>query len=78
MSATNDLDTLLCGQDLPCELTRSFNTIHAGDELQIASMLSGVVSARQNDDVICPLMLQRRLVVPSRYDLAAPHHAMLP
>jgi hypothetical protein len=68
MSATDDLGTLFCTQDLPTELLKLVTTTHASDDPQVASMLSGLVTARQRDDVICPLMVQRRLVVPSHYD----------
>jgi hypothetical protein len=73
MSATNDLGTIICGQDLPVELVRLPTTAHPGEEPRVASMLSGLVTARQQDEVICPLMVQRRLVIPSRYESLSPN-----
>jgi hypothetical protein len=72
MSATDDLGTLFCAQDLPVELLRLVTTTHTSDDPNVASMLSGLVTARQHDEVICPLMVQRRLVVPSHYDSLSP------
>jgi hypothetical protein len=30
-------------------------------------MLSGMIAEQQHDEVICPLMLRRNLVVPAHY-----------
>ena len=65
MTATQDIDTLLPSQDLPMELARLASTSRQRDEPRVASMLSGVYAARQQDDVICPLMLRRNLLVPA-------------
>ncbi len=65
MTATREFDTILSVQDLPMELLRLTSTIHASEEPQVASMLSGLVAARQHDEVICPLMLRRNLLIPA-------------
>jgi len=72
MSATNDLGTLFCEQDLPVEFMRLVTTSHTSDDPQVATMLSGLVVTGHHDEVIGPLMVQRRLVVPSHYELLSP------
>jgi len=72
MSATTDLGTLFCGQDLPMEFMRLVTTGHTSDDPQVATMLSGLVVTGHQDEVICPLMVQRRLVVPSHYEMLSP------
>jgi len=67
MTATKDIETLCASQDLPMELARLISSTHERDEPQVASMVSGVVAARQQDDVICPLMLRRNLLVPAHH-----------
>lgn len=63
MTSTKDVDTVLCSQDLPLEF-RHQSSAHMGDERKVASRLSGVIAGRQPDEVICPYMLRRNLVVP--------------
>ena len=41
--------------------------MHASGEPLVASMLSGLVAARQQDELICPLMLRRNLLVPAHH-----------
>jgi len=65
MTAIQDLDTLLSSQDLPMELLRLTSSMHPSEEPRVASMLSGMIAARQQDEVICPLMLRRNLVIPA-------------
>ncbi len=65
MPATRDMDTILSSQDLPAELVRLASSHHQGEEAQVASMVSGMVAARHRDEVICPLMLRRNLIVPA-------------
>lgn len=66
MTAARSIDTLLPSQDLPVELLRLTSSVHPSEEPRVASMLSGLVAARQQDDeVICPLMLRRNLVIPA-------------
>jgi hypothetical protein len=71
MTATKDVETILSSQDLPAELQRLASSSHQGDELGVASMLSGMVAARQGDEVICPLMLRRNLIVPAHQETIA-------
>lgn len=63
MASTKDVDTLLCSQDLPLEF-RHQSSAHMSEERKVASRLSGVIAARQPDEVICPYLLRRNLVVP--------------
>ncbi len=65
MSATKDIDTILSTQDLPMELMRQASSHHQSEKPRVASMLSGLVAARNQDEVICPMMLRRNLVVPA-------------
>jgi len=65
MPATKDIDTILSSQDLPMELVRLASSHHASEEPRVASMVSCMVAARYQDEVICPLMLQRNLIVPA-------------
>lgn len=65
MPATMDVDTILSSQDLPMELVRLASSHHPSDEPQVASMVSGMMAARHHDEVICPLMLRRNLLVPA-------------
>jgi hypothetical protein len=67
MTATQGIDTILSTQDLPLELLRLTSSMHASGEPLVASMLSGLVAARQQDEVICPLMLRRNLLVPAHH-----------
>ncbi|MET0531461.1 MAG: hypothetical protein ABW003_24540 [Microvirga sp.] len=71
MTATNDVDTILSSQDLPVELWRLSSSLHPGDEPKVASMLSGMTALRHEDEVICPLMLRRNLVIPAWDDVVA-------
>ena len=64
MTTTKDLDTTLLDRDLPIELLRVPNS-HSLETPETASMLSGMVVARQPDDTICPLLLRRNLLVPA-------------
>ncbi|MGO4704589.1 hypothetical protein AB4072_02275 [Microvirga sp. 2MCAF38] len=66
MITTSDIETILAVQDLPPELLRSLSSAHASDEPRVASMVSGMMVEQQEDQVICPLLLQRHLVVPAR------------
>ena len=64
MSSTRPVETVLCSQDLPLEFRHRSST-HEGDERKVASRLSGIVPARQLDEVICPYLLRRNLLVPA-------------
>jgi hypothetical protein len=65
MSATLDFETIASNQHLPLELMRLASSHDRGEEEHVASMVSGMVAARQSDGVICPLMLRRNLLVPA-------------
>lgn len=65
MTTTNDIETFISDQDLPVELLRLSTSTHQSDEPYVAGMLSGMIVARQPDEVICPLMLRRNLVIPA-------------
>lgn len=64
MTATREIDTIFASDDLPLELRR-LSTSHQAEETKIGSMLSGVIAARHQDEVICPYMLRLNLVVPA-------------
>ena len=65
MTATQDFETILTSRNLPAEFLRVVSSSHQGEQPKVASMVSGMVAARQQDEVICPLMLRRNLVVPA-------------
>ena len=66
MTATNELDAILCHEDLPDEFCRLASSSPPRDKPSMASMLSGIVPAsEQQDDAMCPLMLRRHLVIPA-------------
>jgi hypothetical protein len=65
MTTTKDIETLISDQDLPVELLHLSTSTHQSEEPYVAGMLSGMVVARQHDEVICPLMLRRNLVIPA-------------
>lgn len=67
MTATRDVETILTSRSLPMEFLRTVSSSHEGPEPKVASMLSGMITAQQQDEVICPLMLRRNLVVPAHY-----------
>jgi hypothetical protein len=75
MASTRPVETVLCSQDLPLEL-RHASSAREGEARKVASRLSGVVAARQPDEVICPYLLRRNLVVPAHLSPALdPCHA---
>ncbi|MCG7392476.1 hypothetical protein MHY87_06120 [Microvirga sp. ACRRW] len=65
MTATNELDAALCQEELPDEFSRLASSSSAREKPNVAWMLSGIVAACQQDEVTCPLMLRRHLVVPA-------------
>lgn len=70
MTPTKNIDTTLASQNLPVELLRLWNS-HSLEDPTAVSMLSGMVAARQPDDVICPLLIRRNLVVPAHQGFVA-------
>jgi hypothetical protein len=71
MTATKDIDSILPSQDLPEEFLHRPSSAHPSEEPRVTSMLSGMIAVRHHDDVICPLMLRRHLVVPAHYGYMA-------
>lgn len=65
MTAANELDAILCQEELPDEFSRLTSGSPSGDKPSVASMLSGMVPVCHQDEVTCPLMLRRHLVVPA-------------
>jgi hypothetical protein len=65
MTATNELDAVLCQEELPDEFSRMPSSSSTRDKPSVAFMLSGVISVCYQDEVTCPLMLRRHLVVPA-------------
>jgi hypothetical protein len=66
MTATNELDAILCHEELPDEFCRLASSSPPGDGPSMASFLSGIVPAgEQQDDAMCPLMLRRHLIIPA-------------
>jgi hypothetical protein len=73
MTATNELDAILCREELPDEFCRLASSSPPGEKPFVAFMLSGLVAAgEQQDDAVCPLMLRRHLVIPAWQDGFAP------
>ncbi|MBA2390559.1 MAG: hypothetical protein H0V67_09940 [Geodermatophilaceae bacterium] len=64
MTSTKDVDTLLFQHDLPLELRRP-SGVNEYDETKVATRLSGMITGGQHDEVICPDLLRRNLVIPS-------------
>ena len=65
MTATNELDAVLCQEELPDEFSRLASSSPARDKPSMASMLSGIISMCSQDEVTCPLLLKRHLLVPA-------------
>ncbi len=65
MTAANELDAVLCQEELPDEFSRLTSSSPSRDKPSVASMLSGMIPVCHQDEVTCPLMLRRRLVVPA-------------
>lgn len=64
MTATNELDAALCQEELPDEFSRLGSSSSPRERPNVAWMVSGIVPAAcQQDEVTCPLMLRRHLVV---------------
>ena len=65
MASPRDIETVLWSEDLPFELRRP-SSAHRGEASKVATRLSGVIAGRQQDEVICPYLLRRNLVIPAR------------
>jgi hypothetical protein len=70
MVSTRDVDAVLCNSDLPLEL-RHQSSADEIEERKVASRLSGVIATGQLDEVICPYLLRRNLIVPAHLGPAA-------
>jgi hypothetical protein len=53
MAATKAVETVLSSLNLPLEL-RHRSSARESEERKVVSRLSGVITARQPDEVICP------------------------
>lgn len=72
MAATNELDAIFCQEELPDMFSRLASSSPPRDRPSVASMLSGIIPVGQQDEVVCPLLLRRHLLVPAwRNDFAA-------
>ena len=65
MTAANELEAVLCQEELPDEFSRLASSSPYRDKPSVASMLSGMISICHQDEVTCPLMLRRHLIVPA-------------
>ena len=65
MTAANELDAVMCQEELPDEFSRLTSSSSLREKLSVASMLSGIIPVCHEDEVTCPLMLKRRLLVPA-------------
>ena len=65
MTATNELDAVLCQEELPDEFSRLTSSSPPRDKPSMASMLSGIISMCSQDEVTCLLLLRRHLLVPA-------------
>ncbi|MBF9231963.1 hypothetical protein [Microvirga alba] len=72
MTATNELDAILSQEELPDEFCRLASSAASRDKPSVASMLSGIVPTSEQDEVMCPLLLRRHLIIPAwRHSFAA-------
>lgn len=65
MTATNELEALLCQEELPDEFCRLSSSSPQRDKPSVAFMLSGIIPVCHQDEVTCPLMVRRHLMVPA-------------
>jgi hypothetical protein len=65
MTATNELDAVFCQEELPDEFSRLTSSSTSRDRASTASMLSGIIAVCHQDEVTCPLLLKRHLLVPA-------------
>lgn len=63
MTTINMPDTIFCQESLPDEFCRRASSSYLNDKPSLAAVLSGIVHTREQD-VVCRLLLKRRLVVP--------------
>jgi len=65
VTATNEIEAYLCREDMPDEFSRLASSSPPSDHTSSVSLLSGLVPTKDEDGVMCPLMLRRHLVVPA-------------
>ena len=65
MTAANELDAIFCQEEMPDEFSRLSSSSSPRGKPSIASMLSGIVPASTQDEVTCPLLLKRHLLIPA-------------
>jgi hypothetical protein len=70
MTSTKEVECPLSIEDFSLEVRR-VPSAHA-EEPKIAFMLSSVMAHRVDDEVICPYLLRRNLVVPALQGMATP------
>jgi hypothetical protein len=70
MTATKDIDVVVSTQALPSEFQRR-SSARRSEEPKIAAMLSGIINHLRSDEVICPTLLRRNLIVPASGAAAA-------
>jgi hypothetical protein len=65
VTAANEIEAFLCREDMPDEFCRLASSSPPSDHTCSLSLLSGLVPTKDEDGVVCPLMLRRHLVVPA-------------
>jgi len=65
VTATNEIEAFLCREDMPDEFSRLASSSPPSDHTSSLSLLSGLVPTKDEDGVMCPLMLRRHLIVPA-------------
>jgi hypothetical protein len=64
MIPTNVVDYDVAGHDLPLELRRA-RTVHRNEDFHPGLMLAGVVTGKEQDEVIPSYLMRQNLVVPA-------------
>lgn len=62
MIPTTPTDYDISSHDLPLELRRAW-TVHRSEDLHPGPMLTGIVAAKEQDEVISPYLLRQNLVI---------------
>jgi hypothetical protein len=71
VTAATEIDAYLCHEEVPDEFCRFASSSPPSDHTSTVSLFSGLVPSKDEDGVMCPLMLRRRLVVPAFGSLAS-------
>jgi len=64
MIPTKPVDYDLSSHDLPLELRRAW-TVHRSEDLHPGPMLTGIVTSKEQDEVISPYLVRQNLVIPA-------------